>query len=170
MADIKLKYPTSSSVALTLGVASLASDTNLLAGRESTAVDNTTNNDVDHLLSGKIRTGSSPTAGRVIEIWAYAAMKTAFGTPSYPDTITGSDGARTLTSANVKAPMLRLVASIVVDATSARDYWFAPVSIASLFGQLPKFWGVFVTQGTGVALDSTAGNHVLEYERVQYQN
>lgn len=170
MADIKLKYPATSSVALTLSLGSLSSDTNKLAGRESTAVDNTTNLDVDHLVSGKIRAGSSPTAGQVIEVWAYASMKTASGTPTYPDVLTGSDSARTLTSANVKQPMLRLIASMVVDSTTGRDYYFAPVSIAALFGQVPKFWGVFVTQSTGVALDSTAGNHVIEYERVQYQN
>ena len=38
MADLKLAYGTASDVTITL--ASLASDTNLLTGRESTAVDN----------------------------------------------------------------------------------------------------------------------------------
>ena len=39
MADQKIAY--GSSAALTITLASLASDTNLLAGRESTAIDNT---------------------------------------------------------------------------------------------------------------------------------
>ena len=65
---------------------------------------------------------------------------------------------------------VRLVASMVVDATSNRSYYFGPVSIANLFGgTLPKFWGVYVAHDTAVALNATAGNHKLSYERVQGQ-
>lgn len=170
MSTIKIEYPASSSVALTCGVASLASDTNLLAGRESSAVDNTSNEDVDHLLSGVITTGTSPAAGSRIEVWAYASRLTAAGTPTYPDVLDGTDSAETLTSANVKAAMLRPVATILVDSTSNRAYDFAPVSIASLFGGvLPKFWGIFVVHNNTVALNSTAGNHSFNYERIQAQ-
>lgn len=168
MADIKIKYPATSSVALTLGVASLASDTNLLAGRAATAVDNTTNVDSDHLVSGIVTTGTSPTGGG-IEVWAYASYKTATGTPTYPDSITGTDAAKTVTSTNVKTSALKLVAYIAVDTTSNRAYPFAPVSIASLFGSMPKFWGLFVVHNTGVALNATAGNHDFQYERIQAQ-
>jgi hypothetical protein len=166
---IKTSYPATSSVALTLGLGSLASDTNLLAGRESTAVDNTTNVDLDHLVSGTIMTGTSPTVSTTIEVWAYASYKTASGTPTYPDVLDGTDSAETITSANVKYSMLRLVAAITVDATTSRAYYFAPVSIAQLFGAMPKFWGIFVTHNTAVALHATAGNHVIEYERIQAQ-
>lgn len=164
---IKTAYPVTSSVALTLTAASLASDTNLLAGRASTVVDNTSNVDLDHLLSGTIMTGTSPTVSTTIEVWAWASYKTASGTPTYPDSITGTDANKTLTSANVKYGALRLVASITVDSTSNRPYYFAPVSIASLFGALPKFWGVFVVQNTGAALN--AANQDLQYERIQAQ-
>lgn len=169
MSDIKVKYPSTSSIALTFGVASLASDANLLAGRESTAVDNTTNVDLDHVVSGFVTTGTTPTVSTVIEIWAYAPYKTASGTPTYPDVLDGTDSAETITSANVKYSMLRLVSTIVVDNTSNRSYYVAPVSIRNLFGAMPKFWGLFLVHNTGVALNSTAGNHVFEYERVQAQ-
>lgn len=166
---IKTQYPSTSSVALTLGVASLASDTNLLAGRESTAVDNTTNLDLDHLVSGFITTGTTPTVSTMIEIWAYASYKTATGTPSYPDVFDGTDSAETVTNSGVKYGALRLVASITVAATSNVAYPFAPVSIAQLFGSMPKFWGLFVVHNTVAALNATAGNHVIEYERIQAQ-
>lgn len=169
MADIKTKYPSTSSVALTLTLASLASDTNLLAGRESTAVDNTTNLDVDHMLSGMITTGTTPTVSRTIEVWVYASFKTASGTPTYPDVLDGTDSNETIVSTNVKNSALRLAAAITVDATSDRAYYFAPVSIAALFGSMPKFWGAFVVHNTAVALNATGGNHVLEYERIQAQ-
>lgn len=171
MADYKVKYPSTSSVALTLGLGSLASDTNLVAGRESTAVDNTTNTDLDHLLSGKIRTGTSPTANRTIEVWVYAPISMASGTPTYPDVLDGTDSAETITSANVKYSAMRLAHSILVDSTSDRDYFIPPTSVAGLFGgTLPPFWGVFVTHDTGVALNATGGNHVLHYTRIQAQS
>ncbi len=169
MSDIKTKYPATSSVALAITLASLASDTTLLTGVESDAVDNTTNLDLDHVVSGMITTGTTPTVSTRIEVWAYASYRTAAGVPSFPDVLDGTSSAETLTSANVKNAMLRLVAVITVDATSNRAYYFAPVSIAALFGGMPKFWGLFVTHNGVAALNATGGNHVIEYERIQAQ-
>lgn len=166
--DIKTKYPVNSTVAITCALASLASDTNLLAGRAGTALDNTTNLDLDHLVSGVIRTGTSPTVSTQIEVWAYSLVSEASGTPTYPDSITGTDAAKTLTSDNVKFAALRHVASITVDATTGRDYAIPPTSIAALFGgALPPFWGLFVVHNTGVALNAT--QTALQYTRVQGQ-
>src|SRR5437870_5532261 len=108
-ADIKSKYPSTSTTALTLTLASLASDTNLLAGRASTAIDNTTNVDLDHLLSGAIRTGTTPTVSTTIEVWVYSYLSIASGTPAYADGITGTDANKTITSTNVKNSALRRV-------------------------------------------------------------
>lgn len=170
MTDLKTKYPSTSSVDLTLTLTSLASNGSagvFLAGRESTAVDNTTNLDLDHLLSGIITvSGTAPTVSRSINIYAYAPISVASGTPTYPDVLDGTDSAETMTSANVMNSALRLVASITIDATASRPYYFAPVSIASLFGGvLPKFWGVFVAHDT--AQNLTSGT--LSYERIQGQ-
>ena len=172
MADILIKYPSTSSVALTIDLSSLASGSSgvYTAGRESTAVDNTSNTDVDHLLSGKIRAGTSPTASRFINVYVYANISSSGGTPTYPDVLDGTDSAETFTSANVMNAAVKLAASMVTDNTSDRDYYFGPISVASLFGGvLPKFWGVFVAHDSAVALNSTSGNHVLTYERVQMQ-
>ena len=172
MADILITDPSTSSVALTIDLSSLASGSSgvYTAGRESTAVDNTSNTDVDHLLSGKIRAGTSPTASRFINVYVYANISSSGGTPTYPDVLDGTDSAETFTSANVMNAAVKLVASMVTDNTSDRDYYFGPISVASLFGGvLPKFWGVFVAHDSAVALNSTSGNHVLTYERVQMQ-
>lgn len=167
-ADIKIKYPSTNAdtIAVTLTAASLASDSTLLAGRASTAVDNRSNLDLDHLVSGAIVTGTSPTGGK-IEVWAFASRKTVSGTPTYPDSISGTDAAKTITSDNVKTAALRLIASMYVDTTSGRTYDFPPTSIASLFGTVPPFWGIFVTHSTGVAL--SASGHEFWYERIQNQ-
>lgn len=171
-ADIKIKYPSTSSVDLTISLASLGTGASgvFTAGRESTAVDNTTNVDLDHLLSGMITTGTTPTVSRSINVYAYANLRSATGTPTYPDVLDGTDSAETFTSANVMNSAVKFVASITIDNTSDRAYYFGPVSIASIFGgQLPKFWGVYVAHDTAVNLNATAGNHKLSYERIQAQ-
>lgn len=141
---------------LTLTAASLASDTNLLAGRSSAAVDNISPLYSDVLLAGFWTAGTSPTASKTVEFWAWANID---DTPTYPDTITGSDANITLTSADIKGAALRLIASIPTDNTSNRKYTFAPTSLVSLFGAMPKKWGVFIVHNTGVAANATAGNH-----------
>lgn len=166
---IKTLYPSTSSVGLTITLASLASDTNLLAGREATFVDNTTNLDLDHLVSGKIKLGTSPTVSKSVEVWAFGSMKSASGTPTWPDVMAGADANKTITSANVKYGFVRQIATLTTDATTGLVLSFGPVSIASLFGAMPKAWGLFVVQNSGVALDSTGGNHFIEYERIQAQ-
>ena len=161
MADLKLAYGTASDVTITL--ASLASDTSLLTGRESTAVDNTSSLVLDYLVSGKIRAVS--TAARAIEVWAVGSWD---GT-NWPDVFDGTDSGETITSANVKASVCRLVAAIATDNTSTtdRDYHFGPVSIASAFGgTLPPKFVLFITHSNTSALNSTAGNHQIRLQPV----
>ena len=66
MSDIKLQYVASSAV--TISLASLATDANLLAGRESTAIDTSTNEYLDYLLAGQITQGTTPTTGKEIRV------------------------------------------------------------------------------------------------------
>lgn len=154
------------SAALTITLNSLASDTNLLAGRSSVVVDNTSNPNVDELITGIIKTGTSPTVGTTVLIYAWSILD---DTPTYPDTIAGTDANKTLTSANVQnAGAFKLAQLITVDATSNQTYPFA-FSLASLFGgNMPKKWGLFVVQNTGAALNA-AGN-VVSRIPLQYQN
>lgn len=173
MADFKTKYPSTSTVALTCDLTSLGTNAQnvFTAGRESTAVDNTTNLDLDHLLSGKIRVGTTPTVSRTIAVYVYAPITVAAGVPTYPDVLDGTDSAETITSANVLNSMLRLAWTTTVDATTDRDYFIPPTSIAALYGGvLPQFWGIYVAHDTGVALNATGSNHVLHYLRVQTQS
>lgn len=173
MSTLKLLYPQSNvdTVEITCTLASLASDTNLLAGRESASVDNRTNLDLDHLLSGWIKLGTSPLASRVVEVWAFAPLKGASGTFTWPDVMDGTDSAETITSANVKgAGWLRLVASMTTDSTTGLVLPFGPVSVRNLFGSMPPLYGVWVVQSSGSNLDSTGGNHYIGYQRVQAQS
>lgn len=155
----KIAYAASS--ALTMSLAGLGTDANLLAGQEATAVDNSSNLYFDYQISGKITTGTSPTAAKQIEIYVVAPIDP--DTPTWPDVFTGTNGARTITSAEIKKSICRVPAHVIdTNNTSDRTYPFAPISVASLFGGVcPKRFTVFVTHNTGVALNATAGNHTI---------
>jgi hypothetical protein len=173
MADIKLNYPSNSTVAVTISLASLGSGAQgvFTAGRESDAISNETNLDLDHILSGKIRTGTSPTASRSINVYVAAPLTMASGTPTWPDVLDGTDSAETFTSANVMNGIVKLAASMTTDNTTGRDYFFSGVSVAALFGGvLPPEYVVYVAHDSGVNLDSTGGNHHINYFRVQGQS
>ena len=161
MADLKLSYPAASDLTITL--ASLASDTNLLTGRESATIDNSTNLYLDILISGKITAGTSPTAARSIEVWAVGSWD---GT-NWPDVFDGTESAETITSADIKASVTRYLAAMATANTSDRAYHFGPVSLASAFGgTLPPKVVLFVTHSTGQNLNSTAGNHQIRLQPV----
>jgi hypothetical protein len=159
VADVKANYPAASDATITL--ASLASDTNLLAGRESTALDNSSNLYLDYLVSGKITTGTSPTTARSIQVWAVGSWD---GT-TWPDVFDGTDSTETITSANHKNSICRFIAEMATDATSDRVYHFGPVSLASAFGGvMPVKVVFFVVHNTAVNLNSTAGNHQVRIQ------
>lgn len=145
---------------------SLATDSNLLAGWSSAGRDNTSDLWVDAIVSGTLKTGTSPTASNWIELWMWEGLD---DTPTYPDTITGSEAAITLTSTNVKYGFGRWVQNIIVDSTSNRVYPFS-FRAASIFnGSMPKkAWGLYFVQNTGAALNSS-GN-VVNILGIQYQN
>lgn len=162
MANVKVEY--AASAALTMTLASLASDTNLLAGRQSTAVDNSSNKYLDYLVGGKVKAGTSPTASKSIELWLFGQED---DTPTYPDTLGASDANVTMTTSDIKNAAMFLIQAIPTDSTTGRVYWFRPTGIAQYFGgAVPKHWGIFIVHNMGVALDSTGGNHVLSYQPI----
>ena len=173
MADLKVKYPAANAdtVAITITLTSLASSAARTAGRQSTPVDNRTNLDLDHLVSGRVTLGTSPTpAGKSVEVWAFAPISIAAGTPTYPDAFSTSDEDRSVLSENARGNELRLLWVGVTDATTDRVLYMPPTSIAGAFGGVvPPFWGIWVVHDSGVNLNATAGNHVFHYHRVQAQ-
>lgn len=149
------------SAAIACGVASLATSSTFVAGRESDVVDNTTNKYLDALLSGKVTVGTTPTVNTQILVYVFGLVDDT----EYPDVMDGTDSAETLTSVGVGQGFLKLAATLAVDSTTSdRTYPFGPISVAALFGGiLPKKWGCFVTHNSGVNLNATASNHELNY-------
>lgn len=160
----KIKYGTAVDATITL--ASLASDTNLLVGAESDAIDNMTEGYVDLVVSGKITTGTSPTANRFIEVWAIGSWD---GT-TWPSVFDGTASAETIPLSNVKNVICKFIASILVTSASDITYHFACNSVANAFGGvLPPKVVFFVTHSSAAALNSTAGNHQIRVQPVYRQ-
>ena len=161
--DIRWRYGTTTTI--TASVASLASDTNLLAGIESSIVNNETDGFEDHILSGKFTTGTSPTTSRQIEVWAVA-----WDSSAWPDVFDGTSSAETITSSEIKNALCKSVALLPTNNTSDRTYSFTGVSMRTVFGgALPSRYVLFIVHNTGVALNATAGNHELRYQGIYPQ-
>jgi hypothetical protein len=157
------------SIALTISPANVASSSTRTGGVESDVVSNLTNKYLDVLVSGLWTAGTSPTAGKIVDIWVYAPLIDDLSSGlTYPDVIDGSSSAETITSENVRNAAMRLAAQIVVDSTTGRGYSVAPFSVARLFGGVvPTRWGLFIAHDTGVNSDSTSGNHFWNYTGVK---
>jgi hypothetical protein len=161
-ADLKLGYASSVAITITLAPAGvgLASSTTWVAGRESTAISNTTNNYVDYRVAGKITTGTSPTNNTEIRIYGYAAHN---DTPDYPDVFDGVDSAETVTNTQILDQLPRLGASLVSSGSNVAYPFTQLLTIAEAYGFVPKNWGIFVAHNTAVALNGTESNHELDY-------
>lgn len=160
MATIK-PYTYPSSTALTITLASLATTSaSPPVGRESTEVNQGSALAGDVLIDGVITTGTSPTTGKTINLWAWGAGYDG-STVRRPAGATGSDAGLTPGTwwQNVFVPII----SIDTDGTSNKAYSFAGISLLSKFGglYLPVRWGLFVHHDTGVNLHATAGNHEI---------
>ncbi len=157
MATISTNYAASTAITFT-SADSLASDTNLLAGAGSLAVNNTSTLYLDAYVGGRIKVGGSAlTADRRIQLWLYAALN---DTPDYPAATSGNlgtDAQKTLQNSGARNAGLVLVRSIAPATTASLTYDVLPFSVASYFGGvMPLYWGLFIVQDTAVALDATA--------------
>lgn len=155
MSNRLLSYPGSSALTFT-SVNSLASDTNLKAGAESTLFDNSVTLYLDAKLSGEFTTGTTPTVGQIL---VYVVAEKADG--SWPDVFDGTDSAETVTSAGIRDACCKLAAPINMDSTSTNVVFpFEAGSIAALFGGfMPRKFVVFVVHNTVAAFKSSG--HVV---------
>lgn len=149
--------------------ASLASDAALLAGEQSDeyactslAFAGGTANAADVLLSGFITTGTSPTAGKRLELWIVSKQRLAAA--AYPDVFTGAGtAAKSATSRNVLQGICPQgpIWYQTIDSTSNRTYYFDDLSIKRHLEGIPGAFVAFLVHDTAVALHATAGNHKL---------
>lgn len=162
MTTATILYGTNTGITFT--ISGLASSTGLLAGRESTAVDNTTDIAVDAMVGGKIVTATSAatTTATQIQVWAIGSYDgTAFtaGATGTDAGFTPDTGAKNL---------LRLFTAIPNVTTSTVTYVWGPYSVGQAFGgTMPKKWSLFVVQNTGQPLGPGC---TTSYVTVKYQS
>jgi hypothetical protein len=164
MADIKPAYASSSDLTIT-SLNSLAASATLVAGAESTAVDNTTNKYYDYMLAGYIKAGAANTQVGVIEIHVVGMLNDA----EWPDVFDGTDSVETI-DASVKAAACKTVAVIPTVATNDKVYPFGPVSVRTAFGeQMPKKFVVWITQTAHTSTNALASSgHKISVTPVYY--
>ncbi len=169
MATTTIAYTAAATITIGVDVTPLASSATFVAGRESAAITNSTNKFIDALLSGKITVGTTPTIDTQIQIWVVAGLDE---TPTWPDVLDGTDSDETWASVGVRNGAAVLLHTLDVDSTTSdRAYPFSGLSIASAFGGImPDDWLVWVTHNTGVALNTTAGNHNMKYIGIKYDS
>lgn len=149
------------SVDLTCTIASLATSSTLLVGRQSAEWDNTTNGYRDAWVSARLTTGTSPTAGS-LEVWAIGYNGTG-----YPDAFSTADAARTISSASNKLTACRLAFQAANDTTSNAAYDFGVRLLSDIFaGDVPQKVVFFVTHSSVAALNATAANHFIRLQPV----
>lgn len=145
-----LKDIFASSTAFTISLASLASSTSGV-GRQSTIVDNTTNAYTAIWVACNIKMGTSPSNSSPVYI--YLIRDDNNGTNIRDDGAGASDAGLTVVNAPLIGTLFTKASAATGDVLKGIFYVPAPG---------PKF-GIAVVNATGVALDSTGGNHVINY-------
>ena len=126
--------------------------------RASTAISNTTTLYEDVILFFSVTIGGTGTVLTTgyFNFYGYAS---ANGGSTYPEGITGTDAAVTLTS----PPNLVLLAQMNVNALS-KTFTYGPVSFCRTYGmdRLPPIWGVVAVNQTGGTTVPTAGSIIYQ--------
>lgn len=155
-----------SAFSVTCSLASLASTTaEPPVGRESAYVDWTSYLGFGATVAGEIKLGTSPTDNKQIFIWAVPASYNG-STYRWPAGFAGSDAG--VTPDKNYWTSARLVHVIDTPNTTGKVCKFAGAIIPFRF--MPIRFSLFIHHNTGVTLDSTGGNHVLEITPFQFKS
>lgn len=168
MATTNVNY-SGSGTTITMDLANLATSSTFVAGRESTQIDNTSNLYLDAQVCGSISVGTTPTANTEIRIYVWGAH-VSLATKAI-DVLDGTDSAETLTNTGILANLRLACVLPVIATTSDIAYQVLPFSVAQYLGlgELPRFWGLFVTHNTGVNLRNNAVNtNSLSFVGIKY--
>jgi hypothetical protein len=153
----------SADTAITLDLSSLGSSATWVAGQESGEIDNTTNKYLDVMVYVDGITGHASTAnvvGDELRVYVWGSRVSLGSTAIGP--LDGTHSAETLTATLTQS--LKLAAAVqAVVTTAGLVFNILPFSVAGLFGgNMPKFWGIFVTHSFQGAL-AASNNSLFQY-------
>jgi hypothetical protein len=159
VATVNVAYAASASI--TCSLASLASSSTV--GRQSTAVDNTSNKYDDAIVTIGVKTSASALANDKTVYVYVAATEDGTNYDSDDAAVGATDAGYTINSPS----NLKLAAAIYCP-TSSKTYRKVFSVAGTLGGVMPPKWVLVVVNYTGQALDSTEGNHQKTYTGVTY--
>ena len=163
MTTLALQYGTLTTITIT--VASLPSDASLSSGRQSTAIDNSTNEYVDYIFQGFVSLGGSVTVeAKQMQLWAYGSNDGV----GYTAGLASADAAKNVCG---QKTLLKLVEAFPTTSVVSGTYHVGPYSAANVFrGTIPNYWGIFLAQSTCQILHSLSGTHEFSYVPLYYQS
>ena len=159
MADVKVAYRASSALTVT-SLNGLASSSTWTSGWSSGTIDNTTDLDLDKLVSAQFNVESSGVSAGEIRVYVYTMLDDSTWPDLFSSGTEGTQGAVTLHDAYVRDYMLIPLWSSLNDTTASQFYSMPMTSVAELFGHhMPPKCALYVAQSTGTTLETT-GNVV----------
>lgn len=154
MSSIKKFYRASSNLTVT-SLASVATSSTLVAGWLSGIIDNTSQLDLDEIISGSIALGNTAVAGQIC-VYAIAQLDdSAWPAAALTSGTFGTEGTGAFKDATNRDSVAMLVWAAGTRADPGTDdvYQIAASSLAGAFGGiLPSRCVLFVTHSTGVNL------------------
>lgn len=161
--NTNFQFAYSSAVDMTFtSLNSLASDSSLLAGASALAVDNGASSvPLEIAISGVIKNNSTAPDANDCDIYTYAALDDV---PTYPDTMDGTDSAKTVTTYKILNSGFKLLKALQISATGSQINPIAPVALSTLYGVMPRYWSIWVVHNCTQALN--ASGHKITYKGV----
>ena len=138
----------------TITLLSLASSV-VGVGRQSTMIDNSTDNRGAAIVTLRLRTGTTPTINRTFKVYLIQSDDSTGSTVIRSDGAGASDAALTIVNARLLGTMRMNSASSGQDFTGSFDTW--------LIAPLGLEWGRAIVHDTAVNLDGTEANHLKHY-------
>jgi hypothetical protein len=157
VATRKLTYRASANLTVT-NLAGIASSAAWTSGWTSGTIDNTSDLDLDKLVSAKFTVESAGLAAGEIRLWCVPKLDDS----TYPGGFDGTASAETtpLDDENGTLGGAVLLKVVTTDTTASQVYYMHAVSVAGAFNDCcPAKFVLFVTQSTGTTLETT-GNQV----------
>lgn len=152
-ADIKVAY--AADAAFTLDLSALASSSSLVAGRESSSVDNTSNKYLDYKISGSFISGTTPTAGGEARL---SGVQPQEDTPTWPDVFDGTDSAETITNTAIRDKLPLLWSGDYSTSSNITYPIVSALTMVQAFGIVPHHFLVFFAHSMTATLKTDAAN------------
>jgi hypothetical protein len=160
MAVGDLSYRASVNLTVTALNGGIASSATWVAGWTSGTIDNTSDKDLDKLVTAKFTLESAALAAGEIRVYAYAMLDDSTWPDLFSAGTEGTEGTATIHDTEQRDSGLVPLWNTYTDTDASGVYCMPPQSLAAAFGGwLPPKVALFVTHSTSAALE-TSGNQV----------